>query len=157
MRTRPANPGRAIAPEVLFWLKVYQRGDCWEWRGYLNAKTGYGRFNLNGTSINAHRFAFELAKGTIPVGLEPDHLCRHRWCVKPSHLEAVMHSVNVARGAGNQNRSKTHCQNGHAFDRVRVIQTGKWAGLRQRICTTCERARQARYRMVEPAGVGTVA
>lgn len=31
-------------------------------------------------------------------GLEFDHLCRNKLCVRPDHLEAVTHTENVRRG-----------------------------------------------------------
>ena len=36
--------------------------------------------------------------GPVPDSLELDHLCRNRYCVNPSHLEAVSYRVNVLRG-----------------------------------------------------------
>jgi hypothetical protein len=109
---------RGFSPEKRFALKVYQRGDCWEWRGARNPK-GYGRFGpAEGENVQAHRFAYDLAKGLIPPGMEIDHICRHRWCVRPSHLELVKHRVNLLRGDTivAQKAAKTRCTNGHPYD-----------------------------------------
>jgi len=48
----------------------------------------------------AHRLAYERAKGSIPAGLQIDHLCRVRECVNPDHLEAVSQRENIRRGKG---------------------------------------------------------
>ena len=80
---------------------VLPDGDCWVWQGQT-AGAGYGVFQYGGSRTNrnriyAHRFAYEQAKGPIPDGLEVDHLCRNKRCVKPDHLEAVTHQENQRR------------------------------------------------------------
>jgi homing endonuclease-like protein len=98
---RAIPPGRTASLIPLahrFWLKVWPRGDCWEWRGG-RSHDGYGRFRADTRAqVYAHRFAYIAAKGILASDLELDHLCRHRWCVKPSHLEATTHKTNVRRG-----------------------------------------------------------
>jgi hypothetical protein len=108
-----------------FMLRVYPRGDCWEWRGARNTG-GYGHFGAFGKHFYAHRFAFEVAKGPIPPDMEPDHLCRHRWCVRPTHLEVVTHLENVRRGgSAESNRARslaqTHCRYGHPLSGDNVL------------------------------------
>src|SRR3990172_6872284 len=71
---------------------------CWEWTSHRNNK-GYGWFHFGHRSVLAHRLAYETLIGPIPDGLESDHLCRNRGCVRPSHVEPVTRSVNVRRGA----------------------------------------------------------
>lgn len=66
---------------------------CWVWSAARNAK-GYG-IVFGGL---AHRRVYEERVGPIPLGLEPDHLCRVRACVNPSHLELVTHKENMRRG-----------------------------------------------------------
>jgi hypothetical protein len=69
---------------------------CWEWQR-TKTKGGYGRINVNGHSMPAHRFYFESTNGPVPEGLEMDHLCHNPGCVNPDHLEAVTKSVNALR------------------------------------------------------------
>lgn len=68
---------------------------CLEWTaGTCN--TGYGRY---GRRSRAHRFAYERLVGAVPDGMELDHLCRNRRCVRPDHLQPVTHTENIRRGA----------------------------------------------------------
>lgn len=95
--------------ERRFQYKVYQRGDCWEWRGG-HMPSGYGFFTVRGSrKVMAHRYAYEMTKGKIPSHLEIDHICAHPWCVRPSHLEAVPQRVNARRAwaRGNNRRRDT--------------------------------------------------
>jgi hypothetical protein len=75
-----------------FWPKVKLGGGCWEWSGYRDLR-GYGRFD----SFLAHRIAYELTVGPIPIGLTLDHLCRNASCVNPGHLEPVSITENDRR------------------------------------------------------------
>jgi len=76
---------------------------CWLWLGEVNS-AGYGRIARGNphygyrTRILAHRASYEIAKGSIPDGMELDHLCRVRSCVNPDHLEPVNRSENNSRG-----------------------------------------------------------
>jgi hypothetical protein len=134
----PAGSGLCSKPMSTlaerFWAKVDQRGPmlspylgpCWVWTGSLRPN-GYGQIQRGrrGEGVaKAHRVAFELMKGPIPAGLEPDHLCRR----------GETGRVLIAR-----QRDKTHCPQGHPYDEANT-----WRhpvkGWRQ--CRTCSRSRQ---------------
>jgi hypothetical protein len=77
---------------------------CWLWLGCK--RKGYGLVNnpdYNGFSgkkmIQAHVFYYEKAKGKIPSGFLPDHLCKIRACVNYSHIELVTNVENIRRGS----------------------------------------------------------
>lgn len=80
-----------------FWSKVEKTDSCWLWRGAA-AGGGYGHLLVDGRFVQAHRYAYETLIGPIPEGLELDHLCRVRRCVRPEHLEPVTRGENIRRG-----------------------------------------------------------
>jgi hypothetical protein len=80
------------------YIRVEENG-CWRWTGQMS-KDGYGRFKIGGRYVPAARWTYERWVGPIPAGLEPDHLCRNRWCVNPGCLDPVTHRENVMRGTG---------------------------------------------------------
>lgn len=74
---------------------------CWIWKGYLQPN-GYGKA-FDGKKVRmAHVVVWEAANGPVPDGLDLDHLCRNRACVRPDHLEPVTRAVNLRRGAGSK-------------------------------------------------------
>lgn len=90
-------PGVGKRPKTPFWDAVNENGDCWEWQMARNS-SGYGSYMVETrTAMLAHRYAYEQMVGPIPEGLEIDHLCRNRGCVRPDHLEPVTHSENMRR------------------------------------------------------------
>lgn len=69
---------------------------CWPWLGHT-LPDGYGKVWHEGHSLLAHRVVYALSHGPIAPGLEIDHTCNTRNCVRPSHLEAVTPSENCLR------------------------------------------------------------
>lgn len=125
-----------------FWSKVDKTGDCWLWQAGL-ASTGYGQFN----SGSAHRFAYELVKGPIPEGLQIDHLCRNRKCVRPEHLEAVSCRENLLRGEtlAALNVAKTRCPQGHGYTPENTYVVRRRNGRVFRVCKVCNREKCLKY------------
>lgn len=120
---------------------------CWIWQGGVKS-TGYGAISVRNRMRNAYAVAYEVFKGTVPKGLELDHLCRVRLCVNPDHLEAVTHRENVLRGTSPAaaHAVKTHCPRGHEYAgnnlKVFVRRTAT-----QRRCAQChlESKRKSRH------------
>lgn len=143
---RQASAGEARPqPTVMdrFWASVEKTDTCWLWTGSLTRPRprGYGQLKVNGQSVTAHRFSYETFVGPVPEGMQLDHLCRVRQCVRPDHLEPVTGQVNYLRGVGlpAQQARQTHCKRGHPLsgDNVRMVNGG-----RSRRCMTCRRAQQ---------------
>ncbi|MFE6683954.1 HNH endonuclease signature motif containing protein [Streptomyces sp. NPDC057729] len=111
-------------------------GRCWTWTAGLNNR-GYGGFKANGAVIGAHRWSYEQLLGEIPAGLELDHLCRNRACVRPDHTEPVTHRVNTLRSTAPtaRNARATHCPHGHPYNDANTYRTP--AGYRR--CRACRR------------------
>ena len=127
---------------------------CWWWKA-RQVGSGYGGFYAGGRNIRAHRWAYERWRGTIPAGLQLDHLCRNRLCVRPAHLEIVTNRVNVLRGIGPtaQNARKTHCPQGHQYSGSNLyVSPEGW-----RCCRACHSARSLRryYRLRPDSGASS--
>lgn len=135
-------------PVVRFWSYVDTSGDCWLWLGADNGH-GYGATYFEGKQQQAHRVAYKLLVGPIPNGLQLDHLCRNRACVRPDHLEAVDIRTNLIRGNGTTgvNFRRTHCKHGHPFT---TDNTYNWNGIRQ--CRSCRDRRREQWRERHAAG-----
>lgn len=86
-----------------FWLKTSREPNgCILWTGSLRPD-GYGQFTVNGKRrTSAHRYAFEMAYGPVPSGLNVCHRCDRPTCVNPQHLFADTQKANcldaVAKG-----------------------------------------------------------
>ena len=59
---------------------------CWLWLG--SYQTRYGSLMFRGVRKQAHRYAWELENGPVPVGMYVCHHCDNRGCVRASHLFA---------------------------------------------------------------------
>ena len=90
--------------EERFEEKVDKSGECWLWTARCNHK-GYGQFRYEGKKVYSHRLAFEWAHGEIPEGMQVDHRCFQRNCVRPEHLRLVTPAQNGQnrRGANSSN------------------------------------------------------
>ena len=77
-------------------LRISKTESCWNWIGSI-AKNGYGTYPTAkkywGTHW-AHRIAYILNKGDIPVGMEVMHECNNKLCVNPNHLTIGTHQQN---------------------------------------------------------------
>lgn len=135
---------------IRFWSKVNPDGPlceslgtkCWIWTGTIRAKDSYGAFTLTPDQRNAtpkmpvaHKVAYLLKHGSIPSGLDLDHLCRVRACVNPGHLEAVTRQVNLNRSPLTPS-ARTACPQGHPYDEANTIITQ-----RGRRCRACDNTR----------------
>ena len=103
-------------------------------------RDGYGSFYLRRRNRRAHRVAYYHGRGAIPAGMVIHHTCGNRACVNVQHLKCVTvreNSLNGSRGLGAINAQKTHCPQGHEYDR-------KYGG--QRYCSKCASEKSKRLR-----------
>src|SRR5438105_5298167 len=101
---------------VIMGRLVVQENGCCIWPGARS--TGYGYVKWMNKNRLVHRLLYEHFIGSVPKGLELDHLCRNRACANFAHLEPVTRRENVLRGESRQavNARRTHCINGHLLD-----------------------------------------
>ena len=78
--------GQGLSAEQRFWRFVERNTEgCWSWTG--SKDEGYGRFGVDGRTVRAHRFSYELHHGPIPDGMVVMHKCDNPQCTNPGHLE----------------------------------------------------------------------
>lgn len=144
--------------QARFLAKVRKTDGCWFWTGYVQSN-GYPKFRFGGRSSYAHRFSYLMHCGTIPEGLQLDHLCRTPTCVNPAHLEAVTNRENTVRGlapvraavsirsgvaqkaAAAWARAKTVCAQGHPYDETNT----RFSTRGTRRCAQCARDRAREF------------
>lgn len=108
---------------------------CWVWLGQVN-HGGYGLFWADDALHAAHRWGYLELKGSVPEGLQLDHLCRRRDCVNPAHLEPVTGKENKQRAI------KDTCRNGHGYTEVNTYIDRKG----RRDCRLCRKQAVRQWR-----------
>lgn len=121
-----------------FWSKVQKTETCWIWTAArLSGK--YGWFGLGtGENILAHRMAYILEVGEIPVGKELHHKCSNKLCVNPAHLQPVTRSEHPDSGPSLK-RANTQCPQGHPYSGENLHRYPSEKARRCRICVTAQK------------------
>lgn len=72
-------------------------GNCWVWTGGKNReKNGYGNFKVDGRSVRAHKWIYELNHGKVEdPKLVVKHKCANSVCVRLSHLFVGTQQSNI--------------------------------------------------------------
>lgn len=93
-------------PEAALAAYTKRGGECLVWTRALSPD-GYAVMKAGGRSDQAHRVAWALTHGSIPDGMQVDHICHNRACVEMSHLRLASWSENQ------WNRSESRSATGH--------------------------------------------
>jgi ribosomal protein S27AE len=65
-----------VTTDAAFWMLVKKGPGCWLWMCRLNSATRhYGRFEKDGKSYLAHRYAWQLTHGINPGKRKVRHTC----------------------------------------------------------------------------------
>lgn len=135
--------------EAIFLRSTERQGDCLIWTGTLRSD-GYGVIGVNGRNVRAHRFAYEREHGPIPEGMQVDHACHVRSCVRPEHLRLATPRQNA------QNRSGRHPSRRHDLPRnvyphsrggYQVFVEGVWGGQFREVAEAAARGAEMRAEM----------
>ncbi len=121
-----------IAPR--FWAKVHKTPTCWNWTG---ARTGSGPVKHGQvmwrehyrTPQKAHRVAWELTFGPIPVGRQINHHCDNPVCCRPEHLYLGTQDDNMKDASVRGRFHVPHTQKLSLYDRLTIYQTAGYRGL----------------------------
>ncbi len=124
----PAGVYARKPADVRFWTFVDKQGPwvpslgscCWVWTGASVGK-GYGGFRAARWTY-AHIFSYELHYGPVPHGMQINHRCNNRRCVRPDHLYAGTQSENLddAFNSGTKPYGERH-------ERAKLTDAQAWA------------------------------
>lgn len=145
--SRGYNYDMAIPLKERFMRHVRKTPTCWLWTGTTAGTTArYGYFRTGTRSTDpkrpAHRVSYEIFVGTIPGGMEIDHVaergCTSKLCVNPAHLEPVTHAENRKRSRLKVCRAGLHD--------LTQPESSNWDSKgNRRGCKECSRTRSREY------------
>lgn len=138
---------RYTTPEDRFLSRIEVTDGCWKFRGGSGLSgNNYTTIKIGARYIYAHRFAYELFVGPIPDGMQIDHSCLTKRCVRPDHLSPVTGQENVRRYSREQ---RTMCRNGlHDVSESVLLHPWKNGPRKDRAILRCVPCYQANLRRV---------
>lgn len=121
---------------------------CWLATRGLH-RTGYAYIKMDGKSYSVHRLSMYVYRNfDLNSELKVLHksTCPNKRCWNPDHLyigtqqDNVIDSMKADKGFNNRN--KTHCINGHEFNRPWILGV-------QRVCKECKKLDMRRRREIK--------
>jgi hypothetical protein len=147
-----------------FWSRVLQTDKhCWLWQGSSagsRRNNRYGNLLFEGKIQKAHRVAWQIIWGAIPVGAYVLHHCDTPLCVRPDHLFLGSLSDNsldcYAKGRSSlpnarqirvvRQKAQELCKRGHLLSGRNLYLRPDRHG---RVCKTCRRATWRKWRRAQ--------
>lgn len=125
----PLMASRYETQDQAFLARLASDGDCIVYTGQKSRK-GYGQISINGRLTPAHRYSWTRKNGPIPEGMQIDHICFNKACVKIAHLRLTTPQQNKSNvdGAYRTNKStgiRNVHQDKHGKFRVELRRNGK--------------------------------
>lgn len=99
--------------------KIRKTDGCWYWIGSHNGK--YGQMRVDYRLEFAHRLAWQLYIGSIPLGMCVCHRCDNGMCVRPSHLWIGTQGENL-RDMVRKNRQRWNPLRGSACGTAKLTE-----------------------------------
>ena len=103
---------RNTIEDVLKRVVVNQKTGCHIWTGTKNW-CGYGTVRFDNRWTMVHRTVWEHHRGSIPEGMQVDHMCSVKLCCNVDHLQLLSPRdnclANTSNSMGAQNSRKTEC------------------------------------------------
>jgi len=122
---------------------IFMPSGCIEWSKSTNPD-GYGKIQVGGKTVAAHRFAWERVHGEISAGKMVMHSCDNPPCCNTSHMSLGDNAANMqdmlAKGR-NWHQQKTHCPQGHPLDKVLSTTGYRYCGECNRLAPKARRAK----------------
>lgn len=107
-----------------FWAMVsrepHPKG-CWAWQG-STTEGGYGQCTYLGKHEKAHRRAYILTNGPIPIGMSVLHRCDNPPCCNPDHL---FKGTLVDNSQDSSNKRRLAQQNGYGRGKLTSVEVGE--------------------------------
>jgi len=144
------RPHSTLPQRFIDKVHIHPDTGCHVWTACRNTE-GYGQFRVEGKTLGAHRYAYEIVVGPVPAGLVLDHLCRNPSCVNSEHLEPVTTRENLMRGARRGIFPRPHrdtCCRGHV-GQFTLRHNGT------RVCRPCDAIRQREYQRRRKSSAAT--
>lgn len=155
----PDDAPQRVIDRILARISVTDEG-CWLWPGATSKGHGHISWSPGGRQIvygRVHRVMYTAMRGSIPEGLDLDHLCHdpkvcapvpatdcpHRRCCNPDHLSPATRQANLLRGGTvtAERAAVTHCPSGHEYTAENTLADKKG----RRGCRKCVYERNRAY------------
>lgn len=120
---------------LIFYSKPFV--DCWIWNGKFN-QDGYGRINIDGKEVRAHRASYEIFHGSFDKAKSILHSCHNIACINPDHLRVgtnidnMKDMVDAGRSCRGSNHSRAKLKES---DIPKIKELGKVGFTQSRIAT----------------------